>query len=127
MENKPLRKFFWGAVLQILYKIIDAAAWGEAVAGGRFSGAAIDLRDGYIHLSTSVQAKETARLHFAGVSNLLLVAIDEHTLAQDLKWEPSRGGQLFPHVYGVIDPSQILWTKALPWDGAVHVFPSEFK
>ena len=113
--------------MQILFKIVDAGVWGEAVARGVFSGATIDVRDGYIHLSTSVQTKETARLHFAGVSNLLLVAIDEHTLADDLKWEPSRGGQLFPHVYGVIDPAQILWAMPLPWDGAAHVFPSEFK
>ena len=113
--------------MQILFKIIDAGIWCEAVARGVFSGAAIDLRDGYIHLSTSVQAKETARLHFAGVSNLLLVAIDEYMLAKDLKWEPSRGGQLFPHVYGVIDPAQILWSLPLPWNGASHVFPAEFK
>ena len=113
--------------MQILYKIIDADSWAKAEAHGVFSGAAIDLHDGYIHLSTSAQAKETARLHFAGVSNLLLIAIDQETVANDLKWEPSRGGQLFPHIYGVIDPVQILWAKPLLWDGAAHVFPSEFK
>lgn len=112
--------------MQILYKILDVEVWAEAVACGQFSGAAVDLRDGYIHLSTSQQAKETARLHFAGVSNLLLVAIAENTLAQNLQWEPSRGGQLFPHVYGKIDPSLILWARPLPWDGGVHVFPAEF-
>ena len=113
--------------MQILYKIIDADRWAKAEAHGVFSGAALDLHDGYIHLSTSAQAKETARLHFAGVSNLLLIAIDQETVANDLKWEPSRGGQLFPHVYGVIDPVQILWAKPLLWDGADHVFPSELK
>ena len=113
--------------MQVLYKIIDAAAWADAVSAGVFHGAAIDLRDGYIHLSTGGQAKETARLHFAGVENLALVAIDESVLAKDLKWEASRGGQLFPHVYGVLDPKHILWAKPLPWNGATHVFPVEFQ
>ena len=111
--------------MQILYKIIDAKAWGVAVADGVFHGAAIDLRDGYIHLSTAAQVKETARLHFAGVADLLLVAIHEAQVAGRLKWEASRGGQLFPHVYGTIDPAQIVWAKPLPWDGATHVFPAE--
>ena len=112
--------------MSILYKIIDAAAWERALDAGVFKGAAIDLTDGYIHLSTGAQAKETARLHFAGVENLLLVAIDESVIADYLKWEASRGGQLFPHVYGVIDPTQIIWAKPLPWDGAAHTFPAEF-
>ncbi len=112
--------------MTIFYKIIDAAAWAEAKTSGLFKGAAIDLKDGYIHLSTAAQARETARLHFAGIENLLLVAIDESVVARDLKWEASRGGQLFPHVYGVIDPTQILWARPLPWDGATHVFPVEF-
>jgi uncharacterized protein (DUF952 family) len=112
--------------LSIFFKIIDADAWRRAEHAGVFKGAAIDLKDGYIHLSTAAQARETARLHFAGVTNLLLVAIDEAVLADHLKWEPSRGGQLFPHVYGVIDPTQILWARPLPWDGTAHVFPAEF-
>jgi uncharacterized protein (DUF952 family) len=115
-----------GLDLRVLYKIVDAAAWAEADVAGVFKGAAIDLKDGYIHLSTGAQAKETARLHFAGVQNLVLVAIDEAVLAHQLKWEASRGGQLFPHLYGVIDPAQILWVQPLPWDGTVHVFPAEF-
>lgn len=111
--------------MQVLYKIIDAMTWKQAEVDGVFHGAAIDLKDGYIHLSTVAQVKETARLHFAGVSNLLLVAIDESVLAKHLKWEASRGGQMFPHFYGMIDPRQILWAKSLPWDGAAHVFPAE--
>ena len=111
--------------MQILYKIIDAEAWGVAVTDGVFHGAAIDLRDGYIHLSTATQVKETARLHFADVTDLLLVAIHEAQVAGRLKWEASRGGQLFPHVYGTIDPAQIVWAKPLPWDGGTHVFPAE--
>jgi uncharacterized protein (DUF952 family) len=111
--------------LQVLYKIIDTKAWREAEAAGVFKGAAIDLKDGYIHLSTAAQVKETARLHFAGAANLLLVAIDEAVVLIDLKWEASRGGQLFPHVYGLIDPQNILWAKPLPWDGEAHNFPPE--
>ncbi len=113
--------------LTVFYKIIDAAAWGLAEAAGVFKGAAIDLNDGYIHLSTGAQAKETARLHFAGNANLLLVAIHQDVITHHLKWETSRGGQLFPHVYGVIDPTQILWARPLPWDGAAHIFPPEFE
>jgi uncharacterized protein (DUF952 family) len=111
--------------LRALYKIIDMNAWREAEAAGVFKGAAIDLKDGYIHLSTAAQVTETARLHFAGVANLLLVAIDESVVSNDLKWEASRGGQLFPHVYGTIDPSEILWAKPMPWNGEAHTFPPE--
>lgn len=109
------------------YKIIDAAAWRQAEDAGVFKGAAIDLADGYIHLSTATQVRETARLHFAEVENLLLVAIDESVVASHLKWEASRGGQLFPHIYGVIDPAQIFWAMPLPWDGTTHIFPAEFE
>lgn len=116
-----------GLDLRVFYKIVDAAAWKQAEDTGEFKGAAIDLKDGYIHLSTGAQAKETAHLHFAGVENLLLVAIDEAVVANHLKWEASRGGQLFPHIYGVIDPTQILWAKPLPWDGVAHIFPAEFQ
>jgi uncharacterized protein (DUF952 family) len=111
--------------LRVVYKIIDIDAWREAEAAGVFMGAAIDLKDGYIHLSTASQVKETARLHFAGAANLLLVAIDETVIAGNLKWEASRGNQLFPHVYGHIHPADILWAKPLPWNGDTHIFPPE--
>jgi uncharacterized protein (DUF952 family) len=111
--------------LQVLYKIIDTNSWREAEVAGVFKGAAIDLKDGFIHLSTATQVKETARLHFAGTEDLLLVAIDEAVLSNDLKWEASRGGQLFPHVYGLIKPAKILWAKALPWNDDAHAFPPE--
>ena len=111
--------------MRVIYKIINQSAWREAEAAGVFKGAAIDLKDGYIHLSTASQLKETARLHFAGALNLVLVAIDEAVVLQDLKWEASRGGQLFPHVYGLIDPTRVLWAKPLPWNGNAHAFPPE--
>ena len=109
--------------MAVLYKIIDKQTWEQAQKNGVFNGAAIDLQDGYIHLSSSLQVVETARLHFAGINNLLLVAIDETAIAAALKWEASRGGQLFPHVYGTLDPQHILWTKPLAWNGTAHEFP----
>jgi uncharacterized protein (DUF952 family) len=82
-----------------VYKIIASADWEAAARAGVFEGAAIDLRDGYIHLSTAVQAPETARLHFAGQAGLALLRIDAAALGAALRWEPSRGGDLFPHLY----------------------------
>lgn len=86
-----------------VYKILKAEAWAAAVRAGRFEGAGIDLADGYIHLSTAAQAAETARLHYAGQADLVLVSIDAAVLGDALKWEPSRGGQRFPHLYGSLD------------------------
>jgi len=83
-----------------VYKIAARTDWDGAVRNGAFQGAAIDLRDGYIHLSTAAQAQETARLHFAGQTGLVLLRIDAAALGAALKWEPSRGGALFPHLYG---------------------------
>ncbi len=82
-----------------VYKILSRHEWDEATATGIFSGSGADLRDGYIHLSTAEQAGETARLHFAGREDLVLVELEAEALGPKLKWEPSRGGQLFPHVY----------------------------
>jgi uncharacterized protein (DUF952 family) len=82
-----------------IYKIVAADAWRAAEADGVFHGAAIDLADGYIHFSTAAQVEETAAKHFAGQSGLLLVAIDPARLGDALKWEVSRGGALFPHLY----------------------------
>ena len=85
-----------------VYKILSQAAWTAALAKGRFDGAGIDLADGFIHLSSEDQWRETLRLHFAGQDGLVLVAFDAASLGEALKWEPSRGGRLFPHVYGAI-------------------------
>ena len=108
-----------------VYKIVARAAWDEAVAEGRFDGAAIDLKDGYIHLSTAAQAEDTARLHFHGQAGLVLVALPVETLGGALKWEPSRGGQLFPHLYGPLDPALALEVTdiALDADGAPQLGP----
>lgn len=107
-----------------IYKICDAAIWREAEQSGIFRGAAIDLRDGYIHFSTAAQAIETAALHFAGQSGLVLAAIDVGAFGDSLKWEPSRGGALFPHLYGTLPMSAVRRVDPLPVgpDGR-HVFP----
>ncbi len=111
--------------LQVFYKILPRDVWDDSCKRGIFAGAGIDLADGYIHLSTAAQVKETAARHFAGVANLVLVAVPEQSVAQNLKWEASRGGALFPHVYGVIDPATVPWVKDLPWNGTTHDFPKD--
>ena len=110
-----------------LFKIIAKENWDRAVAEGLFTGAAIDLADGYIHLSGETQVEETARLHFAGQDGLLLVAFSETQFGGALKWEASRGGALFPHVYGTIDPATALWAKPLLWNGTAHDFPENWR
>ncbi len=109
---------------QFIYKIAPRALWNEAVAKGVFSGAPIDLADGYIHFSTAEQARETAAKHFAGQADLVLVAIDGATLGDALRWEVSRGGALFPHLYAELPITAALWVKDLPLgpDGK-HQFP----
>ena len=82
-----------------IYKILPRADWQSAMALGRFDGSALDRQDGFIHLSTAAQAQETAARHFAGQAELVVLAIDTADLG-DLRWEPSRGGDLFPHLYG---------------------------
>ena len=93
--------------MSTIYKICPRALWQEAEKTGRFAGATIDLSDGFIHFSTAGQVKETAAKHFAGQDDLLLVAVDGKRLGTDLKYETSRGGALFPHVYGPIRASAV--------------------
>ncbi|WP_373502137.1 DUF952 domain-containing protein [Aestuariivirga sp.] len=110
--------------MRILFKILDAGEWSEAVACGQFDGSAVDLKDGFIHLSAAHQVRETAARHFAGRDGLVLVAFAEHDLA-GLTWEASRGGDLFPHVYGAIPTRAAMWVKPLPLENGVHRFPGE--
>lgn len=106
-----------------IYKIVPGALWRGAEGAGRFAGSAVDLADGYIHFSTALQTEETARRHFHGQENLLLVAFEAGEFGDQLRWEPSRGGALFPHLYATLDPSLALWARPLPWDGTQHIFP----
>jgi uncharacterized protein (DUF952 family) len=108
-----------------IYKICPKALWREAEAGGRFDGAPVDYADGFIHFSTGEQAVETAARHFAGQDHLLLVAVDAAALGPALKYEPSRGGALFPHLYAPLPLTAVKWARPLPLgpDGR-HVFPA---
>lgn len=98
-----------------VYKILTGAEWDEAKALGRYEGSAVDRRDGFIHLSTAAQAPETARRHFAGQSGLVALEIEARRL-MDLRWEPSRGGELFPHLYGWLDPALVNRVETLDLD-----------
>jgi uncharacterized protein (DUF952 family) len=110
-------------VTATIYKISPAALWREAERGGEFTGAPVDRADGFIHFSTAAQVAETAARHFAGVTDLVLVAVDAAALGAALRYEPSRGGALFPHLYGVLPMSAVRWVKPLPLEAEGHVLP----
>ena len=114
-----------GGAVATIYKIVPAASWRAAEAAGRFIGAGVDLADGYIHFSTAAQVQDTAARHFAGVTGLLLVAVDVGVLADALRWEPSRGGDLFPHLYADLPLAAVRWAVPLPVDAdGRHQFPA---
>lgn len=110
----------------LIYKICPAPLWREAERTGRFDGAPVDLSDGYIHFSTAGQLAETAAKHFAGQDQLLLIGVDDSRLGPALRYEPSRGGALFPHLYAVLDPKAVRWIAPLPLraDGS-HAIPED--
>lgn len=93
--------------MSLIYKICPEALWHAAEAKGVFEGSAVDLADGYIHFSTGKQVHETAAKHFRGQRDLLLIAVSPATLGDGLRYEPSRGGALFPHLYATLDPRQV--------------------
>ncbi|SCX20438.1 DUF952 domain-containing protein [Agrobacterium rosae] len=108
----------------VIYKIVPTDLWRDAKEAGVFKGAAIDLKDGYIHFSTAAQVKETALKHFAGQDDLLLVAVDGSALGDKLVFETSRGGDLFPHLYAPLPLSAVLWETPLTLDDdGAHQFP----
>jgi uncharacterized protein (DUF952 family) len=96
-----------------IYKICARMAWEEAETAGRYAGSPVDRHDGFIHFSTAAQLPGTAAKHFAGLSDLMLVAVDGDMLGRALKWEPSRGGELFPHLYAALPLSAVLWARPL--------------
>jgi uncharacterized protein (DUF952 family) len=107
-----------------LYKICPAALWREAERDGVFRGSEHDRRDGFIHFSTAAQVAGTAAKHFAGQDDLMLVFVDAARLGAALKWEPSRGGDLFPHLYGPLDVAAAIRVEPLPLgDDGRHRFP----
>jgi uncharacterized protein (DUF952 family) len=107
-----------------IYKILSASEWRDAERAGAFSGSAVDRRDGFIHFSTAEQVIATAQKHFAGQRDLVLVSVDAAALGDRLRWEPSRGGALFPHLYGAMEHGAVLRVEPLPLDAqGRHVFP----
>jgi len=100
--------------LTSIYKIATAEQWAAAQVSGGFEGAPVDLADGFIHFSTAEQARETAAKHFAGQEALVLIALDADAFCDKMVWEPSRGGQLFPHLYRPFLTSETLWARPLP-------------
>jgi len=107
----------------LIFKILRRSEWDQFRDQGETRGAPVDLADGYIHLSTAAQVTETAARHFQGESNLVLVALNTDTLGDTLRWEPSRGGQLFPHLYRPLRLTDVVWDKSLPLGAAGHIFP----
>ncbi len=106
----------------LIFKILRAEEWRAFHEAGETRGAPIDLSDGYIHFSTSEQLLETAEKHFAGETGLMVLALDADGLADDLKWEPSRGGALFPHLYRLMRLSDVLWARPMGGNGE-HILP----
>ena len=110
-----------------IYKIATRSQWDEAIACGVFKGAPIDLADGYIHFSTAEQVRETAEKHFHGQKDLLLLTVVTETLGKALKWEPSRGGALFPHLYAKLETAKVQSVDVLvDCEDGGHLFPETF-
>jgi uncharacterized protein (DUF952 family) len=109
--------------VMLIYKIFRRTEWDAFRATGHSAGAPVDRADGFIHLSTAAQVAETAARHFADESDLVLVAVAAEALGDALKWEPSRGGQLFPHLYRDLRLSDVVWDKSLPLGATGHIFP----
>lgn len=107
----------------LIYKIFRADEWAELQAAGVTNGAPVDVADGFVHFSTAEQVAETAAKHFAGQDGLILLALDPQTLGPTLKWETSRGGALFPHLYRPLRMADIRWHKPLPLVDGAHRFP----
>lgn len=107
----------------LIYKIFRRPEWDQLRQMGQTKGAPVDLADGYIHFSAAPQLADTAAKWFADQSDLVLLAVDADTLGDDLRWEPSRGGALFPHLYRGLRLSDVVWDKSLPLGASGHIFP----
>ncbi|HEX5866830.1 MAG TPA: DUF952 domain-containing protein [Beijerinckiaceae bacterium] len=110
--------------MALIYKICAADLWRAAERAGAFAGAPVDRDDGFIHFSTAAQVRETAAKHFRGRPDLLLIAVEADALGTALRYEPSRGGELFPHLYGALPLAAVRRVEPLPLDGeGRHLFP----
>ena len=110
-----------------IYHMCRREEWEAAMRAGGYAGSSQDKSDGFIHFSTAAQIRESARKHRAGQTGLALLTVDPAALGAALKWEPSRGGELFPHLYGLLPVAAVLRVDELPLgaDG-LHVFPADF-
>lgn len=111
-------------IAMMIYKIFRSDEWQHLRQQGQTLGAPIDLQDGYIHFSTAAQAAETAARHFAGQTDLMLAAVAPDGLGADLKWEISRGGAAFPHLYRALHLTDVVWCQPLPLVAGQHQFPA---
>lgn len=107
----------------LIFKIFRRSEWDAFQKAGQTAGAPVDLADGYIHFSTAEQVTETASKHFSEESDLVLVACAAQRMESDLKWETSRGGALFPHLYRELTLLDVVWDKSLPLGATGHIFP----
>lgn len=108
----------------LIFKVFRAAEWSQLQQDGQSRGAPVDLADGYVHLSTAEQLPETLAKHFGGQDGLMLLACRAESLGSDLRWEPSRGGALFPHLYRMLTVADIIWSRPIPLrDGHHHTGP----
>ena len=107
----------------LIYKIFRPDEWAAFQADGQTLGAPVDLADGFVHSSTREQAAETAAKHFAGARALVLLALEAEGMGEALKWEPSRNGALFPHLYRALRLDEVIWAKPLPLVDGAHRFP----
>ncbi|MDF1853943.1 DUF952 domain-containing protein [Pseudooceanicola sp.] len=107
----------------LIYKIFRASEYAALTTAGTTAGAPVDIADGFIHFSTAAQVAETAAKHFATEDGLVLLALEADALAPDLRWEPSRGGALFPHLYRALRSKDVLWARDLPLVAGHHRFP----
>ena len=109
----------------LIYKIVPEPLWRKAEEMGVFTGAPVDVADGFVHFSTAAQVRETAAKHFSEADDLLLVAVNPEDLGDALRYEPSRGGDFFPHLYAALDLAAVQWVRPLPLGpGGRHLFPS---
>jgi uncharacterized protein (DUF952 family) len=104
----------------LIYKILRPAEWAHLQEAGETRGAPVDLQDGYVHFSTAVQVADTLARHFARDGDLTLLACDADALASNLRWEPSRGGALFPHLYRPLRLADVIWARPVPGTNGVH-------
>jgi uncharacterized protein (DUF952 family) len=110
--------------MPVIYHLARDAGWRDAARSGTYTGTAEDRADGFLHFSTAAQIVESAAKHRRGETGIVLVAVDAGSLGDALRWEPARGGALFPHLYGALPPASVLWSRPLPLgDDGLHRFP----